>query len=69
MRFGSKFATRKAGRLKNNAVYVALGVTPEGEREFLGLWIAVNEEAKFWLSAINNLRNQGFKGHCQLVLG
>ena len=64
-----KIRNAKSRQVKNKAVYVALGVTPEGEREVLGLWIAVNEEAKFWLSAINNLRNQGFKGHCQLVLG
>ena len=38
---------------------MALGVTPEGEREVLGLWIANNEGAKFWLSVMNNLRNRG----------
>lgn len=37
---------------------MALGVTPEGEREVLGLWIANNEGAKFWLSVMNNLRNR-----------
>ncbi|MDO6588428.1 transposase [Salipiger sp. 1_MG-2023] len=41
---------------KNKAVYVALGV-----REVLGLWIAVNEGAKFWLSVMNELKNRGFK--------
>ena len=46
-------------QVKNKAVYVALGVTPEGEREVLGLWIAANEGAKFWLSIMNNLRNRG----------
>ena len=38
---------------------MALGVTPEGEREFLGLRIANNQGAKFWLSVMNNLRNRG----------
>ena len=38
---------------------MALGVTPEGEREVLGLWVANNESAKFWLSVMNNLRNRG----------
>ncbi len=38
---------------------MALGVTPEGGREVLGLWIANNEGAKFWLSVMNNLRNRG----------
>lgn len=43
--------------VKNKAVYIALGVTREGEREVLGLWIADNEGAKFWLSVMNELRN------------
>jgi putative transposase len=38
---------------------VALGVNSDGEREVLGLWIANNEGAKFWLSVMNNLRNRG----------
>jgi transposase-like protein len=45
--------------VKNKAVYIALGVTREGEREVLGLWIADNEGAKFWLSVMNELRNRG----------
>lgn len=43
--------------VKNKAVYIALGVTREGAREVLGLWIADNEGAKFWLSVMNELRN------------
>ena len=57
---GSKSAMRKAARLRT-AVYVALGVTSEGEREVLGLWIADNEGAKFWLSVMNNLKNRGLE--------
>ena len=45
--------------VKNKAVYIALGVTREGDREVLGLWIADNEGAKFWLSVMNELRNRG----------
>ncbi len=41
---------------------MALGVTPEGEREVLGLWIANNEGAKFWLTIMNNLKNRGLEG-------
>jgi transposase-like protein len=46
--------------VKNKAVYVALGVSRDGVREVLGLWIAENEGAKFWLSVMNELRK------CQL---
>ena len=45
--------------VKNKAVYVALGVTRDGQREVLGLWIAENEGAKFWLAVMNELKNRG----------
>ena len=45
--------------VKNKAVYVALGVTRDGLREVLGLWVAENEGAKFWLFVMNELRNRG----------
>ena len=44
--------------VKNKAVYVALGVSRDGVREVLGLWIAENEGAKFWLSVMNELKNR-----------
>jgi putative transposase len=43
--------------VKNKAVYLALGITGDGQREVLGLWIADNEGAKFWLSVMNELRD------------
>ena len=54
-----KIRDAESRQVKNKAVYVALGVNAEGEREVLGLWIANNEGAKFWLSVMNNLRNRG----------
>jgi len=45
--------------VKNKAVYMALGVTRDGVREVLGLWIAENEGAKFWLSVMNELKTRG----------
>ena len=56
-----KIRDAESRQVKNKAVYVALGVTPEGEREVLGLWIANNEGAKFWLSIMNNLKNRGLE--------
>lgn len=47
--------------VKNKAVYVALGVSRDGVREVLGLWIAENEGAKFWLSVMNELKNRGLQ--------
>ena len=45
--------------VRNKAVYLALGITGDGQREVLGLWIADTEGAKFWLSVMNELRNRG----------
>jgi putative transposase len=54
-----KIRDAQSRQVKNKAVYVAPGVTPKGEREVPGLWIANTEGAKFWLSVMNNLRNRG----------
>jgi transposase-like protein len=43
----------------NKAVHVVLGVNLRGEKEVLGLWIAENEGAKFWLSVLTELRHRG----------
>ena len=40
---------RDEGTVRNKAVYVALGVRPDGTKEVLGLWIEQSEGAKFWL--------------------
>src|SRR5207253_10521908 len=39
---------RDEGLVRNKAVYVALALTGEGEKEVLGLWIEQTEGAKFW---------------------
>jgi len=45
--------------VRNKAVYIALGIQPDGTREVLGLWIERSEGAKFWLQVMNELRNRG----------
>ena len=50
---------RDEGLVRNKAVYVALGVTPNGTKDILGLWIETSEGAKFWLRVMNELRNRG----------
>ena len=47
------------GRVAQHTVYVALGVNLEGRKELLGLWLAENEGAKFWLSCLTDLKNRG----------
>ncbi|MGH6951477.1 MAG: IS256 family transposase [Vitreimonas sp.] len=50
---------RDEGAVKNKAVYVALGVRPDGRKEVLGLWIEQTEGAKFWLRVMNELKTRG----------
>ena len=50
---------RDEGTVRNKAVYLALGMTPEGIKEVLGIWVEQNEGAKFWLKVMNELRNRG----------
>jgi len=50
---------RDEGLVKNKAVYVALALNGDGEKEVLGLWIEQTEGAKFWLKVINELKARG----------
>ena len=50
---------RDEGLVRNKAVYLALAITCQGEKEVLGLWIEQTEGAKFWLKVMNELHARG----------
>ena len=50
---------RDEGFVRNKAVYIALGILPNGTKEILGIWIEQTEGAKFWLRVMNELKNRG----------
>lgn len=52
---------RQDGSVINKAVFLALGVNTEGQKELLGIWLAENEGAKFWLSVLTELKNRGLQ--------
>lgn len=52
---------RDEGTVRNKAVYVALGVRIDGQKEVLGLWIEQTEGAKFWLRVMTELKNRGLE--------
>jgi putative transposase len=54
-----QFKVRDNGHVRNKAIYLAIGVTIEGYKEVLGLWIAQTEGAKFWLQVVTELKNRG----------
>ncbi|MCW3153997.1 IS256 family transposase, partial [Achromobacter spanius] len=49
---------RDEGLVQNKAVYLALGVLPDGTREILGLWVETTEGAKFWMRVFNDLKTR-----------
>ena len=50
---------REDAVVRNTAIYLALGVLPDGTRDILGLWIETTEGAKFWLKVFNDLKTRG----------
>ena len=52
---------REDNVVRNKAVYLALGVLPDGSRDILGLWIENTEGAKFWMKVFNDLRARGVR--------
>lgn len=50
---------REEGVVRNKAIYLALGVLPDGTRDILGLWIESTEGAKFWMKVFNDLKTRG----------
>ncbi len=47
------------GTVSNKSAYLAIGVTTEGRKEVLGLWLETAEGAKFWLKIMTELKNRG----------
>lgn len=54
-----QFKVRDSGRVRNKAVYLAIGINLGGMKEVLGMWIAQTEGAKFWLQIVTELKNRG----------
>jgi transposase-like protein len=50
---------REGGKSCLKSVYTALAVNFEGQKEVLGLWVAENEGAKFWMGVLTELKNRG----------
>ena len=50
---------RENKRVINKSIYLALAINSEGVKELIGLWIAENEGAKFWMNVLTELQNRG----------
>jgi transposase-like protein len=60
----------REGQVANRPIYVALGVTADGERDILGLWAGDHgdgEGAKYWLRVLTEIRNRGTRDVLMVV--
>ena len=56
------------GQVANRPVYAAIGVTVDGKRDILGLWIGSGGEgAKYWLQVLTEIKNRGTDDVCIVV--
>ena len=53
------YKVREDGTYISKAFYTVLGVTLEGKKEILGLYLNESEGAKFWLQVLTDLQNRG----------
>jgi putative transposase len=52
---------REGGTVQRRALYLALGVTLDGERDVLGMWFQETEGAKFWMQVLTDLKTRGVR--------
>jgi transposase-like protein len=56
------------GQVANRPVYAAIGVTVDGKRDILGLWVGTGGEgAKYWLQVLTEIKNRGVDDVCIVV--
>jgi len=53
------YSVRQDSVVGRKAVYIAIGIDLEGQKDVLGLWIGDSESSKFWLGVMNELKNRG----------
>jgi transposase-like protein len=58
---GIIFDVRQDGQLTKKTVYLVYGITLEGMKDILGIWIGEAESSKFWMNVVNDLQVRGVK--------
>lgn len=58
---GMHYKVKQEGRVQSRCVYNILGITTEGRKEILGMYVSESEGANFWLSVLTDLQTRGVK--------
>ena len=53
------YKVRENGKIVCKASYTAMGITLDGKRDILGIWICENEGSRFWLGIFTELKTRG----------
>ena len=53
------YKVKEDHRYVTKPAYVVLGITMDGRKDFLGVWIGEHESSKFWLNVLNDLKSRG----------
>lgn len=55
------YKVRQDGQIKSMAAYLVLGMSIEGEKDLLGIYLAETESASFWLQVLSDMEARGVK--------
>ena len=53
------YKVKQDHQYQTKAAYVVLGITMDGRKDILGVWIGEHESSKFWLNVLNDLKSRG----------
>lgn len=53
------YKVKESNLYVTKAAYVVLGITLEGTKDILGIWIGEHESSKFWLNVLTELKSRG----------
>ena len=53
------YKVKENHQYQTKAAYVVLGITMDGTKDILGVWIGEHESSKFWLNVLNDLKSRG----------
>lgn len=53
------YKVKEDHRYVTKAAYVVLGISMDGRKDILGVWIGEHESSKFWLNVLNDLKSRG----------
>ena len=55
------YSVRTNGKVIKRAAYVVLGISLEGKKDVIGIYIGENETSKFWLQVLTDMKSRGVK--------